>query len=178
MSSILTGRGSKRGRGLDWKSRKHILMGAAQGLHFIHNFPSRPPLVHANIKPSNIFIDEHGSGCISEWGLMVFASNTCRASPLHSSTVFSSKMEYATTSAWHGYRAPELLTGKEKATQESDVYSFGMVLLELVTDKEMDDEASEGETMRMAKIGVMCTKECPHERPKMNQVASMIGELL
>ena len=68
-------------------------------------------------------------------------SNPTQQPPLHFFTVFSSKTDYVTTSAWHGYRSPEFLAGKGKETQESDVYSFGMVLLELVTDTETVDEA-------------------------------------
>ncbi|KAG1347598.1 Receptor-kinase isolog [Cocos nucifera] len=169
---------SNRGRNLDWRSRKQILMGAAHGLNFIHSFPARPPLVHANIKPSNILIDEQGNACIPECSIMCFATNLHQALLPHASTLFPERMNSAATSTWHGYRAPELSVGKGKVTQESDVYSFGMVLLEVVTDKEIDDGDCEGEMMGMVKIGMMCTVECPDERPKMSQVLRMMGEFL
>ncbi|KAJ0966284.1 hypothetical protein J5N97_027422 [Dioscorea zingiberensis] len=152
-------------RGLEWRRRKEILMGAAHGLSFIHNFPARSPLVHGNIKPSNILIDEQGNACISEWGLMCYlTSNMSQCFPSHSSHLFSGSMHR------HGYRAPELMSGKVKATQASDVYSFGMVLLEVVTDEEIDARECEGELMGMVKVGMLCTNECPDERPTMNEV--------
>ncbi|XP_010935517.1 probable leucine-rich repeat receptor-like protein kinase At1g68400 [Elaeis guineensis] len=170
---------SNRGRNLDWRSRKQILMGVAHGLNFIHTFPARPPLVHANIKPSNILIDEQGNACITECSIMCFAANFHQSLLLpHASTLFPERRNSAATSTWHGYRAPELTVGKGKVTQESDVYSFGMVLLEVVTDKEIDDGECEGEMMGMVKIGMMCTAECPDERPKMSRVLSMMGEFL
>ncbi|XP_008813730.2 probable leucine-rich repeat receptor-like protein kinase At1g68400 [Phoenix dactylifera] len=170
---------SNRGRNLDWRSRKQILMGVAHGLNFIHTFPARPPLVHASIKPSNILIDEHGNAGISECSIMCFATNfQCQSLPPHASTLFPQGMNAAAASTWHGYRAPELSVGKGKATQESDVYSFGMVLLEVVTGKEIDDGECGGQMMGMVKIGMMCTAECPDERPKMSEVLRMMGEFL
>ncbi|RWW70866.1 hypothetical protein BHE74_00021438 [Ensete ventricosum] len=175
--SSCAGEGS--GRTLDWMSRKQILMGAAEGLAFIHAFPARSPLVHANIKPSNILIDEQGNACIAEWGIMRFTSNLNQALPHYPSGCLSDgAMFTAGTTTRLGYRAPELVNGKEKPTQESDVYSFGMVLLEVVTDKEIDDAEGEGEVMGMVKIGMLCTAECPEERPKANQVVRMLSDFL
>lgn len=177
------GRGYARTGGpLDWNSRKKILVGAAQGLEFIHSFPSRSPLVHANFKPSNVLIDGGGDACVSEWGLMQIArSARRRRSPSRQQLALSPLPETdgspATAAGWHRYRAPELMTGK-RATQASDVYSFGMVLLEVVTDKEIGDGEAEEEVMRMVKIGMMCTKETPEERPAMSSVLRLIGDLL
>ncbi|XP_072952179.1 probable leucine-rich repeat receptor-like protein kinase At1g68400 [Typha angustifolia] len=165
--------------GLDWKTRKQILIGAAHGLNYIHTFPAaRPPLVHASVKPSNILIDEQGNACISECGLMRFATNACQSLLSYPSSLLYDRTNCATTSNWHGYRAPELLASRGKATQESDVYSFGMVLLEVVTDKGVDDGECEGEVMEMVKIGMLCTAEIPEERPKMSQVLRMMSEFL
>ena len=146
---------------MNWNARKKIVLGAARGLDFIHNFPARFPLVHANFKPSNVLIDAGGEACVSEWGLMLIARNFRRKSP---------------EAGWSRYRAPELLSGSN-ATQASDVYSFGMVLLEVVTDKEIGNGEAEEEVMKMVKIGMACTKENPEERPSMGAVVRLIAEL-
>lgn len=170
LQSLLQNQGT---RVLEWRRRKEILIGAAQGLNFIHSFPAKSPLVHGNIKPSNILIDEQGNACISEWGLMCsFSSNMNQCFPSHSSHLFCGSMHR------HGYRAPELMSGKVKATQASDVYSFGMVILEVVTDEKIDARECEGELMGMVKVGMLCTNECPDERPTMNEVVSMISEFI
>ncbi|EAZ40388.1 hypothetical protein OsJ_24836 [Oryza sativa Japonica Group] len=90
---------------------------------------------------------------------------------------------------WHGYAAPELASGASaagaRATQESDVYSFGMVLLEVVTADNAGDgngggggDGGEDETMGWVKIGMLCTAEAPEERPRMAQVLAMMGEFM
>ncbi|PWZ06545.1 L-type lectin-domain containing receptor kinase IX.1 [Zea mays] len=74
-------------------------------------------------------------------------------------------------SGWHGYAAPELASGAAaRATQESDVYNFGMVLLEVVAGECSD------ETMGMVKIGICCAP--PEERPTMAQVLAMMSEFV
>jgi serine/threonine protein kinase len=178
-------------RSLDWAARKSILLGVAQGLNCIHTFPARPALVHANVKPSNILIDERGGACVSECGLMRYATNiqqcivpqAVRCPPdLFLGRATSSAPPAASGGGWHGYAAPELASGAgARATQESDVYSFGMVLLEVVTDHKAADgeEGGEGEeTMGMVKIGVLCTAEAPEERPTMAQVLAMMSEFM
>ncbi|KAL6856013.1 hypothetical protein ACP4OV_018815 [Aristida adscensionis] len=194
--------GGARSRSLDWAARKSILFGAAQGLNHIHTFPARPALVHANVKPSNILLDERGGACVSECGLMRYAANIqpcvspqARCPP----ELFLDRAAAASAAArptpvapalsggggWHGYAAPELAAGG-RATQESDVYSFGMVLLEVVTghaaagDADGGEEGGEGggETMGMVRIGMLCTAEAPEERPRMAQVLAMMGEFM
>lgn len=75
MLLVFVAGGGGGGRSLDWAARKAILFGAAQGLNYIHTFPARPALVHANVKPSNILLDEHGAACVSECGVMRYAAN-------------------------------------------------------------------------------------------------------
>ncbi|KAG8080019.1 hypothetical protein GUJ93_ZPchr0007g5905 [Zizania palustris] len=183
---VAGGGGARR---LDWATRKSILFGAAQGLNYIHTFPARPALVHANVKPSNILLDEHGAACVSECGVMRYAANIQQSIPqarflpeLFLDRAAAAAAAPSSGGGWHGYAAPELACGAgARATQESDVYSFGMVLLEVVTaDKASDDGGGGGEeeTMGMVKIGMMCTAEAPEERPRMAQVLAMMSEFM
>ncbi|KAF8664569.1 hypothetical protein HU200_054752 [Digitaria exilis] len=171
-----------------WTGRrgKAILLGVAEGLNYIHTLPARPGLVHANVKPSNILLDERGGACVSECGLMRHATNIQRSIGSQSRCPPDLFLERATTTAssggWHGYAAPELAPGG-RATQESDVYSFGMVLLEVVTDRKGAPDGEEGgdvgeQTMGMVKIGMLCTAEVPEERPTMAQVLAMMSEFM
>jgi serine/threonine protein kinase len=79
---------------------------------------------------------------------------------------------------WRGYAAPELAASGGRATQESDVYSFGMMLLAVVTAKGGEEEGGGEETMGMVRIGVLCTAEAPEERPRMSQVLTMMSEFI
>ena len=165
---------------MDWGTRKGILFGAAQGLNYIHTFTARPALVHGNVKPSNILLDERGGACVSECGLMRYAANIQQSVP-QAPEAFLDRATAAASGrgGWRGYAAPELAASGVRATQESDVYSFGMVLLEVVASKGGEEEEGEPEeTMGMVRIGVLCTAEAPEERPRIAQVLTMMSEFM
>ncbi|KAL3830881.1 hypothetical protein ACJIZ3_019683 [Penstemon smallii] len=102
---------------LDWTTRLKIAAGTARGISFIHNSCKSLKLIHGNIKSTNVLIDKTGNAKVSDFGLSVFISP--------SSSVSKS----------NGYRAPEAALDGRKLTQKSDIYSFGVLLLELLTGK-------------------------------------------
>ncbi|XP_021753364.1 probable leucine-rich repeat receptor-like protein kinase At1g68400 [Chenopodium quinoa] len=101
---------------LDWTTRLKIAAGAARGVAFIHNSCKTLKLIHGDIKSTNILIDKTGDACVSDFGLSSFAPNS------------------TTNARSNGYRAPESLDGR-RLNQKADVYSFGVLLLELLTGK-------------------------------------------
>ena len=100
---------------MDWETRLKIALGAARGVAHIHT-ENNGRFVHGNIKASNVFINKHEYGCISDLGL---------ASLMNPITARSRSL---------GYCAPEVADTR-KASQSSDVYSFGVFILELLTGK-------------------------------------------
>ncbi|PSR91140.1 Leucine-rich repeat receptor-like protein kinase [Actinidia chinensis var. chinensis] len=101
---------------LDWTTRLKIATEAARGLAFIHSSCRFLELTHGNIKSTNILLDKAGNARVSDFGLSIFAPPT--------TSIPSS----------NSYRAPEALDPR-KLTQKADVYSFGVLLLELLTGK-------------------------------------------
>lgn len=101
---------------LDWTTRMKIALGAAKGLAFIHSHCKSPKIGHGNIKSSNILLDRNGNACISDFGLALLVSPSVAASRMV------------------GYTAPEQAATK-KISQKADVYSFGVLLLEMLTGK-------------------------------------------
>ncbi|XP_023521799.1 probable leucine-rich repeat receptor-like protein kinase At1g68400 [Cucurbita pepo subsp. pepo] len=99
---------------LDWTTRLKIAAGAARGLSFIHNSCKSLRLAHGNVKSTNILLDQSGNARVSDFGLALFTPPSTPRS--------------------NGYRAPECGEGR-KLTQKADVYSFGVLLLELLTGK-------------------------------------------
>lgn len=93
-----------------------IAVGAARGIARIH-LENSGKFVHGNIKSSNIFLNSQNHGAVSDAGLASVMSSL--APPISRAS---------------GYRAPEV-TDTRKAGQPSDVFSFGVVLLELLTGK-------------------------------------------
>lgn len=101
---------------LDWTTRISLVLGAARGLAKIHEDCSVTKIPHGNVKSSNILLDRNGIACVSDFGLALLLS------PGHA------------TAKLGGYRAPEQIEVK-KLSQKADVYSFGVLLLEVLTGK-------------------------------------------
>lgn len=101
---------------LDWETRLKIAIGAARGIAYIH-IQNGGKLVHGNIKASNVFLNSQKYGCVSDLGLATLMS------PITPRVLRTA-----------GYHAPEV-TETRKVLQASDVYSYGVLLLELLTGK-------------------------------------------
>ncbi|XP_008458016.2 probable inactive receptor kinase At2g26730 [Cucumis melo] len=111
-ASLHGSRGSGR-TPLDWDSRMRIALSAGRGLAHLH---LTGKVVHGNIKSSNILLRPDHDACISDFGL----------NPLFGTATPPNRVA--------GYRAPEVVETR-KVTFKSDVYSYGVLLLELLTGK-------------------------------------------
>ncbi|XP_058208654.1 probable serine/threonine-protein kinase PBL7 isoform X1 [Rhododendron vialii] len=106
---------------LDWETRLGIALEAAKGLEYLHEHVS-PPVIHRDFKSSNILLDKSFHAKVSDFGLAKLGSD--KAGGHVSTRVLGTQ----------GYVAPEYaLTGH--LTTKSDVYSYGVVLLELLTGR-------------------------------------------
>ncbi|XP_028756227.1 putative leucine-rich repeat receptor-like serine/threonine-protein kinase At2g19230 [Neltuma alba] len=114
---------------LKWSERLQIAVDVALGLDYSHN-GIRPPVVHRDLKTSNILLNKKMQGKISDFGLCRPFINENDA---HISTI---------PAGTFGYLDPEFQrTGK--LNKKSDVYSFGVILLELITgQRPIKEEAS------------------------------------
>ncbi|KAK1287843.1 Leucine-rich repeat receptor-like serine/threonine-protein kinase BAM1 [Acorus calamus] len=106
---------------LDWNKRYKIALRAAQGIAYLHHDFS-PPIVHRDIKSSNILLDDDYEAKIADFGIAKVME------------AISDGSDSTCLAGTHGYIAPELAYST-KVTKKSDVYSFGVVLLELVTGR-------------------------------------------
>ncbi|KAK4420440.1 putative LRR receptor-like serine/threonine-protein kinase [Sesamum alatum] len=105
---------------LDWQTRKKICLGIARGLAYLHE-ESRLKIVHRDIKATNVLLDKDLNAKISDFGLAKLdeEENT------HISTRIAGTI---------GYMAPEYAM-RGYLTDKADVYSFGIVALEIVSGK-------------------------------------------
>ncbi|KAG8510098.1 Interleukin-1 receptor-associated kinase 4, partial [Galemys pyrenaicus] len=110
---------------LTWHIRCKIVQGAANGISFLHENHH----IHRDIKSANILLDAAFTAKISDFGL-------ARASEKFAQTVMTSRIVGTTA-----YMAPEALRGE--ITPKSDIYSFGVVLLEIITGLPPVDENRE-----------------------------------
>lgn len=106
---------------MDWETRLKIALDAAKGLEYLHEHVN-PPVIHRDFKSSNILLDKNFHAKISDFGLAKLGPE--KAGGHVSTRVLGTQ----------GYVAPEYaLTGH--LTTKSDVYSYGVVLLELLTGR-------------------------------------------
>lgn len=117
----LYGEASKR-KVLDWPTRLSIALGAARGLMYLHSFAGRC-IVHRDVKSSNILLDHSMCGKVADFGFSKYA-------PQEGDSAAS--LEVRGTA---GYLDPEYYS-TQQLSAKSDVFSFGVVLLEIVTGRE------------------------------------------
>ena len=114
LSALLHGSRASGRAPLDWETRSAIALAAARGVAHIHS--TGPTASHGNIKSSNVLLTKNNEARVSDHGLPTLVG------PSFSPTRVS------------GYRAPEV-TDIRRVSQKADVYSFGVLLLELLTGK-------------------------------------------
>ncbi|KAM7265827.1 hypothetical protein ACFE04_003510 [Oxalis oulophora] len=110
-------RASGGGKPLHWTSCLKIAEDVATGLLYIHQ---NPGLTHGNLKSSNVLLGQDFESCLTDYGLNTFRDPDSQEEPSASSLF---------------YRAPECRDIRKPATQPADVYSFGVLVLELLTGK-------------------------------------------
>lgn len=177
---------------LSWQNRFRIILGTAKGLaHLHHSF--RPSIIHYNLKPSNILLDDNCNPMISDYGLARLLTKLDKH-------VISSRFQSAL-----GYVAPELACQSLRANEKCDIYGFGVMILEIVTGRRpveygednvviLNDhvrvlleqgnvldcvdptmsEYPEEEMLPVMKLALVCTSQIPSSRPTMAEVVQIL----
>ncbi|URE41843.1 serine threonine-protein kinase [Musa troglodytarum] len=110
---------------LEWNTRIRIALGAAKGLTYLHDDAS-PPVIYRDMKAANILLDNNFNPKLSDFGL-------AKLGPVGDKTHVSTRVM-----GTYGYCAPDyVMSGK--LTLKSDIYSFGVLLLELITGRRAFD---------------------------------------
>lgn len=169
---------------LSWATRFKIMLGTAKGLAHLHH-SSHPPIIHYNMKPSNILLDENYNAKVCDFGLATILGNGFQGAP--------------------GYAAPELACQGSRIDEKCDVYGFGVMVLEIVTGRRAieygDDNVvmlndhvrvilEEGnvldcvdqrmgkypddEVLPVLKLALVCTSRIPSTRPSMAEIVQIL----
>uniref|UniRef100_A0A6N2K681 non-specific serine/threonine protein kinase n=1 Tax=Salix viminalis TaxID=40686 RepID=A0A6N2K681_SALVM len=176
-----------------WKQRTQIAFGIARGLLYLHE-ECGTQIIHCDIKPQNILLDDYYNARISDFGLAKLLA------------MDQSKTQTAMRGT-KGYISPEWFRNKP-ITVKVDVYSFGVILLEIICcRRSVDLEMGEAENPvltdwaydcyvngtldvligddteamndmstleRLLKVGIWCIQEEPSLRPTMRKVTQML----
>ncbi|KAF8102418.1 hypothetical protein N665_0198s0122 [Sinapis alba] len=120
----------KGGRSIiNWGIRLQIAVEAASGLEYLH-IGCIPPMVHGDVKTTNILLDESFKARLADFGLSRSFSGGDES---HVSTMIAGTPGYLDPEYYHTNRL----------TEKSDVYSFGIVLLEMITNQPVIDQSRE-----------------------------------
>ncbi|KAL5989185.1 hypothetical protein ACLOJK_010075 [Asimina triloba] len=182
----------QRGLVLDWKTRFNIAIGTAKGIAYFHE-QCRNRIIHCDIKPENILLDDNFCPKVSDFGLAKLMGRE------HSHVVTMIR-------GTRGYLAPEWVSNRP-ITVKADVYSYGMLLLEIiggrrnvdvsldaedfffpgwafkeltngrpmkVVDRRLNGMVEEEEVKRAMKVAFWCIQEEIGMRPSMGQVVKML----
>lgn len=121
---------------LAWNQRKKIILDIAKGLSYLHE-ECRQKIIHLDIKPQNILLDENFNAKVSDFGL--------------SKLIDRDQSQVVTTMrGTPGYLAPEWLSAT--ITEKVDVYSFGVVVLEIVSGRKIFDNSKNEEDMHLLNL--------------------------
>ncbi|XP_048227596.1 inactive leucine-rich repeat receptor-like serine/threonine-protein kinase At1g60630 isoform X2 [Ricinus communis] len=121
------GRGNNDRIPFRWNARLSVARGVARALEYLHLNKSQSIVPHGNLKSSNVLLDENEMVLVSDHGL----------TSLIALTIASNRMA--------SYKSPEYHTSK-KVTRKSDVWSYGCLLLELLTGRVSAHSAPPGTT--------------------------------
>ncbi|KAL1539343.1 cysteine-rich receptor-like protein kinase 2 [Salvia divinorum] len=120
-----------KGKELDWEKRFKIIVGTAEGLAYLHENTSTR-IIHRDIKASNILLDSRMRAKIADFGL----ARSFEKDQSHISTAIAGTL---------GYMAPEYLAYGQ-LTEKADVYSFGVLVLEIVSGGRNNEGESSDDT--------------------------------
>ncbi|MQL96394.1 hypothetical protein Taro_029069 [Colocasia esculenta] len=121
----------KAGIKLNWVARRKIAEGAARGLAFLHH-SCIPHIIHRDMKSSNVLLDDNLEARVSDFGMARLMS------------AMDTHLSVSTLAGTPGYVPPEYYQSFRCSTK-GDVYSYGVVLLELLTGRQPTDSADFGD---------------------------------
>ncbi|TKY75386.1 Proline-rich receptor protein kinase PERK5 [Spatholobus suberectus] len=133
---------------MDWDTRIKIAIGSAKGLAYLHE-DCHPRIIHRDIKGANILLENNFEAKVADFGLAKFSQDT----NTHVSTRVMGTF---------GYLAPEYASSG-KLTDKSDVFSFGIMLLELVTGRRPVASTGQYEDNLVDWARPLCTKAMENE---------------
>ncbi|XP_048436868.1 MDIS1-interacting receptor like kinase 2-like isoform X2 [Pyrus x bretschneideri] len=172
---------------LDWSRRVRIVKGVAHALSYLHH-DCVPPIVHRDLSSNNILLDYNYEPCVSDFGTAKLLN--------------PDSSNWSSLAGTYGYVAPELAYTR-KVTEKCDVYSFGVLALEVIVGKRIGDLISsfsspsacenkllkdvldqrlppptlevQNELTTIARVAITCRDSRPQSRPTMHMVSQSLS---
>ncbi|KAG8662416.1 calcium/calmodulin-regulated receptor-like kinase 2 isoform X2 [Manihot esculenta] len=171
---------------LGWEERLQIALDISHGIEYLHE-GAVPPVIHRDLKSANILLDQSMRAKVADFGLSKEEAYDGRNSSLKGT---------------YGYIDPAYVT-TNKLTTKSDIYSFGIVIFELITaihphqnlmeyislaamsrdgvdeilDKKLGEECNIEEVRELAAIAHKCLQKSQRKRPSIGEVSQAIAKI-
>ncbi|XP_024966564.1 probable leucine-rich repeat receptor-like protein kinase At5g49770 [Cynara cardunculus var. scolymus] len=181
---------------LNWMKRLRLALDSAKGLTYLHEL-ANPPIIHRDIKSTNILLDDHLNAKVADFGLSKLLGDESKG---YVSTQVKGTL---------GYMDPEYYM-TQQLTEKSDVYSFGVVLLEVLTarspiqkgkyivrevkeainrsgdpsglseilDPSLGSSQTLGGLTKFVNLAMSCVQDAGVDRPKMGEVVREIESII
>ncbi|KAK8615622.1 hypothetical protein V6N13_017207 [Hibiscus sabdariffa] len=166
---------------LEWMRRLTIALDVARGVEYLHGL-AQQSFIHRDLKPSNILLGDDMRAKVADFGLV-------RLAPVDGKQSIETRL-----AGTFGYLAPEYaVTGR--VTTKVDVFSFGVILMELISGRKALDETQPEESLHLVTwfrriltrkhlqalaqselAGHCCARE-PYQRPDMSHVVNVLSSL-
>ncbi|XP_062098470.1 probable inactive receptor kinase At5g67200 [Humulus lupulus] len=177
--SLIHGSKSTRAKPLHWTSCLKIAEDVAQGLSYIHQAWR---LVHGNLKSTNVLLGPDFEACVTDYCLSILVNPP------------STDDEEVLAAC----KAPEIRNSNRQATSKSDVYAFGILVMELLTGKspaelpylapnemmewvrstrEVEEGVENNKMEMLLEVAIACSLTSPEQRPTMWQVMRILQEI-
>ncbi|WCJ40511.1 Receptor kinase-like protein Xa21 [Euphorbia peplus] len=126
-------RSENQSRNLNFLERLNVAFDVASAMYYLHDL-CETPIIHRDVKPSNVLLDDDMVAHVCDFGLAKLVST--------SNSITHSRLSTSGINGTIGYAAPEYGMGSE-ASKEGDVYSYGVLVLEMFTGKRPTDKMLE-----------------------------------
>lgn len=123
---------------LSWERRRNIVRGLAAGLFYLHE-QLETQIIHRDVKTSNVMLDSHYNARLGDFGLARWLEHELESQTRPSIQNQQFRLAETTIGGTIGYLPPESFQKRSVATAKSDVFSFGIVVLEVVSGRRAVD---------------------------------------
>lgn len=180
---------------LSWPTKLRLALGIGHGIQYLHN--AHPPMIHRDLKSPNVLVDDSWHAKIADFGTLRFAEIVSLMQTTNGGSKASEpRLEMTGLVGTTRWMAPEVMRGEKIYSSKVDIYSFALILWELIEGKlpfeatrwnhEIEDFVLQGVRplieddlcpLRWKLLIASCWQSDPAQRPTIQQVIASLQRI-